>query len=448
MRALLLAAIGALLWPASSAATMRHLAAVPGEIDAVAYAGPERLYASGHRLLRLGPEGRPLQVARLHGEAVQLVASPTAVALIEGRGRDRWLLAGPPAGPLRELASCHGARREIPLSLLALAGSTIAEALSCERAQGVYTGAASFRLHDGAAVRTVNAPAGMRAIALAGAPGLLAVAIQADSLRGPVRVDVVEAATGAPRYGVGGLREPPFVEPLALREDGLSAFCGPDGRLAWASPSEPTAHPIDVSECPTTVALAGDSLVFHLERDDALTVGDVLGRVRALVKPSGDLPFAWNGTHALVRGVGCGADFLGEIEPSPRPYRGPECPVRIARVARRGRAVDVTVGCQRGCRGDVQVLLGHGGDYDAAPLRVRRPGGRTVRVRLRDRARRLLARYRSVPVHVLVTYVNPADGASFQRSRDRTGTLPGDGRRPFPPPPPPCFRMSRTPSLN
>jgi hypothetical protein len=38
-----------------------------------------------------------------------------------------------------------------------------------------------------------------------------------------------------------------------------------------------------------------------------------------------------------------------------------------------------------------------------------------------------------------VSFVNPADGVSFQRARDRSGALPGDGSGRFPPEPAPVL---------
>jgi hypothetical protein len=418
-------------------AGMRRLVGVPGGIDAVAYAGTERMYATRGALMRLGPDGSAVQVAPLRGTAIQLVASSELVAVIEARGRARRLLAGPPAGPLSEVARCRGPRREIPYSLLAVAGGVLAEALSCETARGTYNGASSFRVHEGGTVREVPAPSGTLVIALAGAPGLLAVATQAEGRVGPVRVEVADAHTGAMRYAVGGLPAPVFAEPLAVREDGVAVFCSRRWRLAWASPAEPRPHPIGRVECPFEVALAGESIGYFDERSASLRVTDFAGRVHTLVRrPGGALD--WDGAHALVGALDCGEDFLGEIGFVAVPYRGPACHVRILRVARgRGRGVvRVTVACRPGCRGDVSVLLGHEGDYDEAAVHLRTAGRRTVRVRLRASARRLLRRYRSVPFHATVNYVSPADGGS-QPIVDRSGVLRGDGVRSFPPPPPP-----------
>jgi hypothetical protein len=423
--------------PAPAAAQgmgLRQLTGAPRGIDAVAYAGTERLYATGRALMRLGPDGHARRVARLRGTASQLAASHVMVALIERRGTARRLLAGPPAGPLRTLARCRGSRPEIPYSPLAVAGGAIAEALSCR--PGASNGAASFRVHEGGAVRVVPAPPGTRVIALAGAPGRLAVATQDASLRGPVRVEVSDARTGALRYAVGGLPEPIVSEPLDLREDGVAVFCGRNERLAWASPAEPSAHPIGQAVCPTELALAGNSVAYIDEGADALRVVELSGRVRTLVRPSGDIPFDWDGTRVLVRGLGCREDFLGDIGLVTAPHRGRACHVRILRVARgRGRGVvRVSVACRPGCRGDVQLLLGRGGGYyDRAPLRLRQRGRRAVRVQLGARAQRLLRRYRSVPFHAAVSYVNPADGAGGEPIVERSGVLAGDGPRRFPP---------------
>jgi hypothetical protein len=435
-----LVALGLLVWAAHASGQdsgMGRLVAVPGGVDVVAFAGTERLFATRGALMRVAPDGRAVPVARLRGTAIQLVASPSAVAVIEQRGAARRLLAGPPAGPLRTIARCRGRRAEIPYSPLAVAGSAVAEALSCK--PGVFEGAASYRVHEGGAVRTAPVARGARVIALAGAPGLLAVATETSSRHSPLRVEVLDTRTGAVRYAVGGVPEMFLTEPLAVREDGLVVFCGDGVRLAWASPAAPTAHAIGRVECPYEVFLAGDSLAYIDARTDAMRVADLGGRGRTLVRPSGDTPLDWDGTRALVRGLGCGEDFLGEIGLLTRPYRGPACHVRIVRVARAPgrRAVRVTVACRQGCRGDVALLLGYAGEYDEARLGVRRPGRRIVRIPLRTRARRLLGRYRSVPFHATVNYVNPADGAGSQPIVERSGVLAGDGRRRFRPPPRP-----------
>ena len=294
-------------------------------------------------------------------------------------------------------------------------------------------------MHDAAGVRTVGAPAGERVIALAGAPGTLAAVLQAESLQGPVRVEVTDAGTGALRYAVPALPEPALGAPLAVQADGLAVFCGADGRLAWASPAAPFAHGAGRVACPFAVALAGGRIAYQDERSEALRVADLDGRAQTLIRPAGGVPFAWDGSRLLVRGLGCGADFLGERGVPGGAYRGRACRVRIVGVAR-GRSpafARVTVACRPGCRGDVELLLGHAGRYAHAGLRLGHAGRRVVRVRLGARARRLLRRYRDVPFHASLSYVNPADGAGSSPTVDRAGTLPGDGARPFPPEPPP-----------
>ena len=419
---------------------LRHLTRTPTDIDLVAYAGKQRLYAIRGALMRRTPDGRSVQVARLRGTAIQLEASSSAVALIEQRGSAQRLLAGAPAGPLRTLARCRGRRPEIPYAPLAVADSTIAEALTCERALGIYNGAASFRVHQGRAVRTVQAPPGERVIALAGASRMLATATQHESLEGPVRVEVSDVRTGTLHYTVPGLPHPHSAEPLAVQADGLAVFCGPGGLLAWASRVTPTAHSIGRVRCPwdvVSLSVAERSVAYHDERTDALHVTDLAGRVRTLIRPSGDIPFDWNGRRLLVRGLGCGDDFLGETALRAVSFRGPTCRVQILGVARgRNRGVvHVTMACRPACRGDLRLSLGNSAT-ESAVLRLRRGGRRTVRIRLRPRARQLLSRYRRVPFHVAVNYVNPSEGAMFQPILTGSGALPGDGARRFPRPPP------------
>lgn len=433
-------ALALLLVPAAAdARTLDDLAPAPAGVDAVAYAGADRVYATGRALLRVRP-GEPAHlVARLHGRAVQIDASETTVAVIERRGRARRLLAGPPSGPLRELARCRGPRPEIPFSMLAVAGDVVAEALTCETARGAIDGAAGIRVHAPGGVRTVPAAPGERFIALAGAPGALAWTVQAENQRGPLRVDVSEPGTGALRYTVGGLPEPFFPAPLAVAPDASSVFCGAGDRMAWASPAAPAAQVLAGVRCPIDVAVADGRIAYRDERRQHLRVAGFDGRRRTLVRGAGGLPFDWDGERLLVAGLGCAADFVGERTASGPAYRGPSCRVRIVRVTRgRSRAVArVTVACRPGCRGEVEIALGHGGRYDGAVLRLRRSGRHTVRVRLSRRAARLLRDYRAVPFHVTATYLNPRDGTLMMPQVERSGTLPGDGARPFPPPPPP-----------
>ena len=442
---LVVSAVGVLVVSVASAAAsggpLGHLARAPAGIDVVAYVGSERLYATGRALVRLEPNGRLVRVARLRGVAIQIETSSTVVALIEQRGSARRLLAGPPTGPLRVLARCRGPRREIPYSPLAVAGSAVAEALSCKRARGIYNGAASFRVHDANAVRTVHASPGERVIALAGAPGMLATATQAKSLDGPVRVEVTDPATAALRYAAIRVPEPAFAEPLAVQADGVAVFCGPRERLAWASPDAPSAHLIPRAECsPFDVSIAEGRIAYHDQRADALRVTDLLGRRRTLLQPAGAIPFAWNGGRLLVRGLGCGEDFLGEIALAAAPYRGPICHVRIAAVTRgRGRGtVRVALACRPGCRGALELTIGRGQTPRRPALyRLLRRGRQTVRIRLTRHERDLLLHYRRVPFFVSTIYTNAADGGTSERILERSGTLLGDGPRRFPPPPPP-----------
>jgi hypothetical protein len=420
---------------AADAHALERLAPAPAGVDAIAYAGAERIYATGRVVRRIGADGAPQRIARLRGRAEQIAASPTRIALVERRGRTRRLHAGPPSGPLAVLARCRGRFPEIPTALVAVAGDAVVEALSCERARGSYNGATRLRVHDAAGVRELAAPPGERFIALAGAPGALAWAVQADARRGPVRVEVADPASGAVRYAVPGLPEPFPIAPVAVAADGTAAFCGADDRLAWASPAAPVAHPV-AAGCGLDLAIAGGRIVVRDERDEMLRVVGLDGAARILVRDAGGLPFAWSGERILFGGLGCGEDFLAEIGSGAAPYRGERCHVRVARVTRgrSPRIVRVTVACRPGCQGDVEVQLGHQGRTHGAPLRLRRAGRRTVRVRLRGRSVRLLHDYRTVPFNVGVIHVNPADGALARPIVTRSGRLPGDGARAFPPP--------------
>jgi hypothetical protein len=420
---------------AGDAHALERLAPAPAGVDAVAYAGGERVYAGGHAVYRIDAAGRRHRVARLRGRAEQIAASPTRIAVIDARRRARRLLAGPPTGPLRVLARCRGRFPEIPTTLLAVAGDAVVEALSCDRAQGAYNGATRLRVHDAAGVRELPAPPNERFVALAGAPGVIARAIQANDRTGPIRVEVADPATGAVVYAVAGLPEPFPIAPLAVGPDGTAVFCGAGRRLAWASPAARAPHPLPL-ECGLDVAIAGDRVVARGERVQQIRAAPLDGAVRTLVRGAGGLPFASNGERLLFGGLGCGRDFVAERALEGPPHRGERCRVRVAGVSRTGRVVRVTVACRPGCQGDVELQLGHQGPTRVAPLRLRHTGRRAVRIRVRGRAARLLQRYRSVPFNVAVSYVNPAGGALSVPLRHRSGRLPGDGTRPFPPPRP------------
>jgi hypothetical protein len=168
-----------------------------------------------------------------------------------------------------------------------------------------------------------------------------------------------------------------------------------------------------------------------------LVVSDLAGRHRRVVtRSAGGLPFDWDGRRTLIRGLGCGTDFLGEFRPRAHAYRGATCDVRVAGVAREDgrRTVAVTLDCPAGCRGELMLALGRA-HYRL--FQIRRPGQQIFRFALAREARAELLRYVTVPYAVLVNYVQPAYGASAQPLLDYAGELPGDGAEPYPPPPEP-----------
>lgn len=291
----------------ATAGSLHNLSQAQADVDGVAYAGRVRVYTSGGRLVRLAPGQRAMAVARLRGRAYDVAASPTMVALVESRGRSRRLLAGPPGGPLRTLARCTGPSEEIPAPLLAVSGDTVAEALTCRR--GGFQGATGVRLHTTGTVRTIFPPVGARVIGLSGAPGHLAIATQASGLRGPVRVQVNDSRAGAERYSVAGLPQPFLAyAPVGVQADGLAVFCGAHGRLAWASAAASSAHPVGRVGCPdSTLKVASGRVAYRSTPSDAYRVSDLAGRVRTLVRPSGDLPLTstasgcWYGDWAVAR---------------------------------------------------------------------------------------------------------------------------------------------------
>lgn len=417
--------------------------APPQGFDATAYAGETRLYVSGQTLWRLAPEGRPSRVARLPGSVAQIEASPDLVALVVQRGSVLRLLAGPPNGPLRMLAKCRGPSPELPYVPMAVAGDVVAEALSCPR--GFPQGAPAIRIHAGDVVRVEAAPPDRLIAAVAGAPGVLATAsARATDEIGypgaPVRIEVRSTATGVLLYALDAYngRFPGSQPMLAVQQDGTAVFCDAQSRLAWASPSAPAPRALAI-DCPAMheVAIAGGLVLHHsggalqlttLATGHSLTLppDDVGGRI--------DPPFAWNGHTALVQGYDCVDDFLGEIASDAAPFRGPSCSVRIVSVQRtHGRRIlAVTLACPLGCRGGLHLSLGPAGQDEA--FQIRRRGRSTVRIRLQSQTRDALRRYRSLPFDVTASYVNPR---AFNRGSvtERSGRLPGDGRRRYLNPP-------------
>jgi hypothetical protein len=420
----------------ASGSPLHRLATASGGIAAVAYAGPMRLYATPSALMRVGPSGRARQLLRLHGGPIQLEASPTTVALTEQRGSSMTLLTGPPTGPLRVIAHCRGRSAEIPYSPLAVAGRLVAEALTC--AHGSSPGATRIRIHDGHTVRTLAAEPGRRFTWLAGAPGELATGTVAKGTEEPVRLEVRDIDTGAVRYAIEGVTGAGVDPTFVVDKRGTAVFCPSFRSLAWASPAEPRAHRIPHSDCPYVgeLAFAHGTIAFW-EHHERIRVGDLAGHVRTLMHPADGQAFDWDGRRLLVRGLDCADDFLGELRPGAQSYRGPSCDVHVAAVTRESddRSVAVRLDCPQGCRGDLALGVGAGGGD--VSYRVSGPGG-TVHVALEDRVRRELSRYRSVPWHATVFYVNPSNGGGSMPSNEAGGALPGDGSLAYPPPPPPA----------
>jgi hypothetical protein len=428
---------------------LRRLVVAPHGIEAVAYAGTTRLYAGGGTLWRLTPEGRPLRVARLPGSVNQIEASPDLVALVVQRGSVLRLLAGPPTGRLRMLAKCRGLVPELPFTPMAVAGDVVAEALSCPR--GLPQGAPATRIHVGDAVRLEPAPRDRLVVTLAGTPGVLAAitARATDEIGDPaatVRIEVRSTATGALLYAVdvGNANGPGLQSTLAVQQDGTTVFCGPHGRLAWASPSAPAVHELPGLGCPYShdLAIARGVVLYRPARKETLqTTVLATGRSRALLPDTdhGLLPFAWDGHTALVRGLDCADDFLGAVRANAAPYRGPECDVRIlgARPEHGRRIIAVTLACATGCRGSVQFWVGSVGLMPPEEFHLHHGGRTTIRIRLRPHARRMLRHYRSLPFIAIASYVNPrAPGG--ESGVEHRGRLAGDGRRRYVSPPPPA----------
>jgi hypothetical protein len=418
---------------------LRRLAVAPYDILAVAYAGDTRLYANGGILMRIAPDGQPVRVARLGGGVNQIAASPQLVAVVVQGGTTLRLLAGPPTGPLRMLASCTGPSPDLPFVPFAVAGPLVAEALSCP-AHGLPEGASAVRVHDGDSVRVEPAPPGRLVTALAGAPGVLATATQAtgdDS--GTARIEVRDTTSGALLHAVS-TGPPDGLEPaFAVQSDGTLAYCVAGDRLAWSSPVEQAPHPLTGVQCLGTaeLALAGGTLAYTSLRFPGLRVRDLSGGPsRTLLRgaPAG-WPFAWNGRSLLVDASGCGDDLLGELAANAAPYRGPTCGVRFigARREHGRRVVAVTIACPIGCRGDVFAYLGP--VELLGQVHLRHHGRTTLHLTVPARGRRMLRRYRSLPFLTEISYVNPRTPGA-KPILEFPGRLPGDGARRYVPPPP------------
>lgn len=427
---------------------LRRLVVAPHGIEAVAYAGTTRLYAGGGMLWRLTPEGQPLRVARLPGSVNQIEASPDLVALVVQRASVLRLLAGPPTGPLRMLAKCRGPVPELPFTPMAVAGDIVAEALSCPR--GLPQGAPATRIHVGNAVHLEPAPHDRLVVTLAGAPGVLATttARATDDIGDPgatVRIEVRSTATSTLLYAVdvGNANGPGLQSTLAVQQDGTAVFCGPHGRLAWASPAAPAVHELPHLSCPSShdLAIARGVVLYRPARRATLqTTVLATRRSRVLLPDTGHglLPFAWDGRTALVRGLDCADDFLGTVRADAAPYRGPKCDVRILGARREhGRGViAVTLACATGCRGSVQLWVGSGGLMPPEEFHLHHGGRTTVRIWLRPNARRMLRHYRSLPFVAIASYVNP-HARGGESGVGYRGRLAGDGTRRYVPPPPP-----------
>lgn len=431
-----------------SGGPLQRLVVAPHGIEAVAYAGTTRLYASGGTLWRLTPDGRPRRVAALPGSVNQIESSPDLVALVVQRGSVLRLLAGPPTGPLRMLAKCRGPVPELPFTPMAVAGDIVAEALSCPR--GLPQGAPATRIHAGDAVRIDAAQPDRLVVTLAGAPGVLATttARATDEIGDPgatVRIEVHSTATDTLLYAVDvdNANGPGLQSTLAVQQDGTAVFCGPHGRLAWASPSAPAVHELPHLSCPYShdLAIARGVVLYGPARKATLqTTVLATGRSRTLLPDTGHglLPFAWDGRTALVRGLDCADDFLGVVRADAGPYRGPECDVRILGVRPEDgrRVIAVTLACATGCRGSVHFWIGSVGLLPSEDFHLHHGGRATIRIRLRLQARRMLRHYRSLPFVAGASYVNPRTRGG-ESGVEHRGHLAGDGRRRYMPPPPP-----------
>jgi hypothetical protein len=357
--ALTLAASGlALLAPSGASARVgRH-------VTAVAFAGPG-VYAAwdtGRRTeVRTGSRARGGSVVAVSRRPVyELDGSPEAVAAtasVFGEHSPVAVLAGRADGSrLRAIARC--ARRE-PLAPVevAVAGPVVAETVSgC--ATSAPRGARQVTLHDvrDGTVRVLHPPRRAVVVGVAGRGTNIAVAswIPSDGPRATYEVEVVDAASGTPRYAVGGLPADwtTLAAPLAVDEAGRVAFCVGD-RLAWASPAEPRPHRLGRARCELGLRFAGDRVATQDSSVPRLEVVGLDARSRALVRPfASDDPFDWDGTHALLAEYGVPADRLRLQRPRDPVARPPRHPLRIlaARVGPRGRTLLVTLACPAAAR--------------------------------------------------------------------------------------------------
>jgi hypothetical protein len=191
-------------------------------------------------------------------------------------------------------------------------------------------------------------------------------------------------------------------------------------RLAWASPSEPFLHDIAEPACArTAVRIAGDRIA-SIGRHDGRTsfyVADLAGNPREIATPAGKFDFDGERLAYTQRSCSGRQDLFvddlrgpGQVEPGDCPMRVQRGPFRIGR----DRTFRIRVGCERGCLGSVTVRgQASGGRYSferAVRATLETGENRRIAVRLPARARRLLARRRSLRFTVDTETLNRDEG--------------------------------------
>ena len=187
----------------------------------------------------------------------------------------------------------------------------------------------------------------------------------------PQQAGVMDRLTGEVVY-----RLPEGTSFHALQADGKVATCH-QGRLAWFSPAEPSAHFVPgVSGCHQIIALEDDVVAWRNDSGagSALQQVTFAGRVRTLASFRRTLHVAGHPTYDdgrfAFRRDGCvvTANLASEKENGPRDNG--TCPVRVlsARLTRGGLAIRLR--CPDGCRGSLEPrvpVLSRGPSYGRAP---------------------------------------------------------------------------------
>jgi hypothetical protein len=427
---------GAVPIDASRAGRMRPVIAGPALAGGqVAWAQSRSDYGYD---LELGAPATPRRIAMI-GPArfLTLSASGTQIAWARHDSRTDEIELGTTGGGFARVAGCAG---DCP--------STDTPA----RAVDVTDGAAAWNVFertpnhvhvdnlDGAAARDFGT--GGAPFALAG--GYLAVE---DQPLGSSTIAVYDRATGTRIFAVSG--SVVGTHPFDVQADGKLVYMSPERGLAWASPAEPYAHPIDLGPAPAhapdefigpDIRVAGDRVVLRYLVDwtAIFVVGDLTGHPRVLpasAVPVGDFDFDGRRLVWAVRpcAVASVVSWDSASEPMPQTPRG-TCPAAVVRSATRVDAtgrITIRLSCSRspllGCRGGVDLARRDARDRRLVPAARQTAAfgllsGRTGSVHFTLSPRTMKALRRSGRLRILARSTSAGTGQAA-RSQTRTKTL-------------------------